>query len=102
MAGLVPAISLGDALCPPKRDAGHKAGHDGARFGARAKRPGSNLAGFLVFDARRGYTAAGSRLQHPWRHAACGKPSKSKLKHKTEVQKGLVMATVKEIKATAR
>jgi hypothetical protein len=29
MAGLVPAISLRDALCQPKRDARHKAGHDG-------------------------------------------------------------------------
>src|SRR6202051_57041 len=29
MAGLVPAISMRDALCPPKRDARHKAGHDG-------------------------------------------------------------------------
>jgi hypothetical protein len=28
MAGLVPAISLRDAQCPPKRDARHKAGHD--------------------------------------------------------------------------
>jgi hypothetical protein len=28
MAGLVPAIPLRDALCPPKRDARHKAGHD--------------------------------------------------------------------------
>jgi hypothetical protein len=28
MAGLVPAISLRLALCIPKRDARHKAGHD--------------------------------------------------------------------------
>jgi hypothetical protein len=30
MAGLVPAISLMDALCFHKRDARHKAGHDRA------------------------------------------------------------------------
>src|SRR5262245_23665179 len=29
MAGLVPAIPTMDAQCPPKRDARHKAGHDG-------------------------------------------------------------------------
>ena len=28
MAGLVPAIPLREALCQPKRDARHKAGHD--------------------------------------------------------------------------
>src|SRR5262245_35349238 len=35
MAGLVPAISLGDALCPPKRDARHKVGHDGGKIQRR-------------------------------------------------------------------
>ena len=29
MAGLVPAISLRDALCPPKRDRRDKPGDDG-------------------------------------------------------------------------
>ena len=28
IAGLDPAISLGDALCPPKRDGRDKPGHD--------------------------------------------------------------------------
>src|SRR5204862_6804516 len=31
MAGLVPAISLREAQCSPKRDARHKAGHDEVR-----------------------------------------------------------------------
>jgi hypothetical protein len=32
ITGLVPVISLRDALCPPKRDARHKAGHDVERL----------------------------------------------------------------------
>jgi hypothetical protein len=32
MTGLVPAISLRLALCVPKRDARHKAGHDSIEF----------------------------------------------------------------------
>ena len=28
MAGLVPAIPIGNVQCSPKRDARHKAGHD--------------------------------------------------------------------------
>src|SRR5271155_1563406 len=35
MAGLVPAISLSFAQCPPKRDARHKAGHDGGGIYSR-------------------------------------------------------------------
>ncbi len=37
IAGLVPAIPLRDALCPSKRDARHKAGHDGGEIAARPK-----------------------------------------------------------------
>ena len=37
MAGLVPAIPLRTALCSPKRDARHKAGHDGG------ERPAKNM-----------------------------------------------------------
>jgi mono/diheme cytochrome c family protein len=38
MAGLVPAISLRDALCSSDRDARHKAGHDGFNHVGRSLR----------------------------------------------------------------
>jgi hypothetical protein len=40
ITGLVPVISLRDALCPPKRDARHEAGHDVEKLSLDANAPG--------------------------------------------------------------
>jgi len=65
MAGLVPAISLREAQCPPKRDARHKAGYDEVR----ERMPARIIDGKVVAAELRARVAAQvQRLRAGQRH----------------------------------